>query len=101
MCYNNKYSLLFFVAISNLKNIKHVKIHTRGKMPYTKLANEYINEAIALKNHILSLKKIYAKEIALNESDICERVAMLYDIYLELKCIGDILKIKSEGAKND
>ena len=69
-------------------------------MTHSELANEYINEAIALKNHISSLKKTYAKEISLNAHEICERIEKLYDIYLELKCIGDLLKTKSKGEKN-
>ena len=69
-------------------------------MTYSELANEYINEAIALKNHISSLKKTYAKEISVNAYEICERIEKLYDIYLELKCVGDLLKTKSKGEKN-
>ncbi len=69
-------------------------------MTYSELANEYINEAIALKNHISLLKKTYAKEISLNTYEICERIEKLYDIYLELKCVGNFLKTKSKGEKN-
>lgn len=70
-------------------------------MTYNELANEYIKEAIILKNHISYLKKIYAKEIASNVSSICERVERLYDIYLELKCTGNFLKTRSRSNKTN
>lgn len=72
----------------------------RGKMQYKKLANEYINEALTLKNYISLLKKNHAKEIALNERNICKRVSILCDIYLDLRCTGNLLKMRCEGENH-
>ena len=65
-------------------------------MFYYKLAKEYTFEAQNLKNYISKLRKLYAKELALNDASICRRVSTLYDMYLDLKYTGDFLHIRSE-----
>lgn len=65
-------------------------------MFYYKLAKEYNFEAQNLKNYISKLRKLYAKELALNDASICRRMSTLYDMYLDLKYMGDFLSIRSE-----
>lgn len=65
-------------------------------MFYKEMANEYIKEAILLKKHISNLRKIYSKEILLNDPLIYERISILYDMYLDLKCTGNFLELRSK-----
>ena len=56
------------------------------------LADEYINEADALKKYISNFRKSHAKEILLQDSSVCRRLNILYSMYIDLRCTGNILK---------
>ncbi len=64
------------------------------------MAKEYKEDAIVLKNHISKLRKIYSREIALNDFKVCKRISLLYDMYLEMNHIGNFLYKRQEGNKN-
>ncbi len=65
-------------------------------MFYEKLAREYADEAKILKNYITKLKEDYAQELNTREVETCRRVSILYDMYLDLKYMGNFLKSRSE-----
>jgi hypothetical protein len=65
-------------------------------MFYKKLAKEYTNEAKLLKKHIEKLKKELAKEIANRDINVCHRMSILTDMYLDLKFTGKMLEFREQ-----
>lgn len=59
---------------------------------YTEWSLEYNNQAQILREYIKKLKEQTAGKGATQVNDINRRVAMLYQIYLDLKHIGEHLK---------
>ncbi len=71
-------------------------------MNHKKLAEEYIKEAKELNSYIGKIKKQYYSTTFLDDNNINFRLKTLYNMYLDLKHMGEYLMWRyGDGGKKD
>lgn len=72
-------------------------------MFYKKMYKEYYDNEQKLKMYILYLKEKHFEDLKNEDIQICRRISILYNMYLDLKYITNLLKtkIKYEGCNGN
>ena len=84
------------ICVEN-KNLRNFGTVTRNIKKDNDLANQYIHEADKLLKHIDDLSKSHAKEILMQEPTICRRLKILKSMYIDVHCVGTMLKGRCAG----
>ncbi len=65
-------------------------------MFYKKLYSQYYEDEKKLRGHILYLKEKHSQDIENKDIQTCRRISTLYNMYLDLKYVANLLKLKCE-----
>ena len=68
---------------------------------YKKMYNEYYSNEQRLKIYILYLKEKYSEDLKKEDIQICRRISILYDMYLNLKYVTNLLKSRSKYEEHN
>ena len=70
-------------------------------MFYKKMYKEYYSNEKKLKMHILYLKEKYSEDLKNEDIPTCRRISILYDMYLNLKYVTNLLKLRSQREEHN